>query len=213
MVARLAAFVIWAAVAASAVYWGAKLLARPAPVPAHAVLAVAPAAIGGDLSRVLGADAPVPQRASAVPAADPRFRLIGVAAPRGKGPAAVGVALIATDGKVARAYRIGAVVDGDLVLQAVHARGASLGARGQPAQVVLELPALPPPSVGVPAGAGQPLPVPGMPPPGAQLPRPVSAPARPAGALAADGEGDTDAPNEGAAQSGVPPLSIPGRPQ
>jgi len=95
----------------------------------------------------------------------------------------------------------------------VHARGASLGARGQPAQVVLELPALPPPSVGVPAGAGQPLPVPGMPPPGAQLPRPVSAPARPAGALAADGEGDTDAPNEGAAQSGVPPLSIPGRPQ
>ena len=137
MVARLAAFVIWAAVAASAVYWGAKLLARPAPVPAHAVLPVAPAAVGGDLSRVLGADAPVPQRASAVPAADPRFRLIGVAAPRGKGPAAVGVALIATDGKAARAYRIGAVVDGDLVLQAVHARGASLGARGQPAQVVL----------------------------------------------------------------------------
>ena len=98
--------------------------------------------------------------------ADARFRLIGVVAPRAAAAAAEGLALIATDGKPAKAYRVGTAVDGEMVLLAVHARGASLGPRGQPAQVALELPALPPPATGTLPGAA------GLPP----LPRPAMAP-------------------------------------
>lgn len=151
MGARLAAFVIWAAVAATAVYWAAGLLARPAPVPAHASLIRSSSALAGDLGRVLGVEAAQPAQAAAA-AADPRFRLVGVVAARGE--RAGGVALIATDDKPARAYRVGAAVDGELVLQTVHARGAELGAPGEAAQVALELPALPPPRTGVPGAAG-----------------------------------------------------------
>ena len=78
--------------------------------------------------------------------ADSRFRLIGVVAPRASSAQAEGLALIATDGKPAKAYRVGREVDGELVLLGVHARGASLGPRGQPAQIDLQLPALPPPT-------------------------------------------------------------------
>jgi general secretion pathway protein C len=53
---------------------------------------------------------------------------------------------------------VGAPIDGDLVLQAVHARGARLGAQGAATQVTLDLPALPPPATGsfpvAAAGAG-----------------------------------------------------------
>lgn len=158
MVSRLAAFVIWAALAASVVFWGLRLLARPAAPPAHAVLVPSSAALAGDLSRVLGADPsaddePEDDGRAAAPAADARFRLVGVVAPRSSAPRAAGVALIAFDDKPPKAYRVGATVDGDLVLQSVHARGAALGPRGQPPQVALELPVLPPPSVGVPPGA------------------------------------------------------------
>lgn len=166
MGARLAAFVIWAAVAATAVYWAAGLLARPAPVPAHASLIRSSSALAGDLGRVLGVEAAQPAQAAAA-AADPRFRLVGVVAARGE--RAGGVALIATDDKPARAYRVGAAVDGELVLQTVHARGAELGAPGEAAQVALELPALPPPRTGVPGAAGA------APPPAVARP---SAPAR-----------------------------------
>ncbi len=166
MGARLAAFVIWAAVAATAVYWAAGLLARPAPIPAHASLIRSSSALAGDLGRVLGVEAAQPAQAAAA-AADPRFRLVGVVAARGE--RAGGVALIATDDKPARAYRVGAAVDGELVLQAVHARGAELGAPGEAAQVALELPALPPPRTGVPGAAGA------VPPPAVARPR---APAR-----------------------------------
>lgn len=157
MGSRLAAFVIWAALAASAVFWALRLLPRPAAPPAHAVLVPSSAALAGDLSRVLGADPDADSEPGddeqPAPAADSRFRLIGVVAPRSSAPRAAGVALIAFDDKPPKAYRVGATVDGDLVLQSVHARGAVLGPRGQPPQVALELPALPPPSVGVPSGA------------------------------------------------------------
>ena len=55
-----------------------------------------------------------------------------------------GVALISVDGKPAKPYFVGATVEGRLVLQSVNGRKATLGAdRDAPAQVVLELPALP----------------------------------------------------------------------
>ena len=71
-----------------------------------------------------------------------RFKLLGVAAPR-RGGDRNGLALIAVDGKPARSFAVGAAVDGEMLLQSVHARGAQLGARGAAAQVTLELPALP----------------------------------------------------------------------
>ena len=37
MLARLTAFVIWGLVAATAVFWGLRLLVRPQPAPAYAV--------------------------------------------------------------------------------------------------------------------------------------------------------------------------------
>ena len=147
---RLLSFVIWAAVAASAVFWALRLSAASPVAPAYTV-AVAPAAAPrGDLTRVLGAAPVRPLAGAAVPVANAlssRFKLLGVAAPR-QGGDRVGLALIAVDGKPARSFAVGAAVDGDLMLQSVHARGARLGARNAAAQVTLELPPLPPPATG-----------------------------------------------------------------
>jgi general secretion pathway protein C len=144
---RLVAFAIWAAVAASAVFWGLRLGTSSPTAPAYTVAVAAAAVPRGDLTRVLGA-APVRESAAVVvsPLAS-RFRLLGVAAPR-QGGDRNGLALIAVDGKPARSYAVGAAIDGDLVLQAVHARGARLGAQDASTQVTLELPALPPAATG-----------------------------------------------------------------
>jgi general secretion pathway protein C len=80
------------------------------------------------------------------------------------------VALIAVDQKPARAYRVGAPVDDRLVVQAVQGRTVSLGPRGEPAEVQLELPPLAQAATGtLPAGPGAaggpgatPMPAPGQ---------------------------------------------------
>ena len=150
MKVRILSFVIWAAVAASAMFWVLRLGPSSPAAPAFTVAVGAAAAPRGDLTRVLGA-APARQSAAAAAPVDSslssRFRLLGVAAPR-RGGDQTGLALIAVDGKPARSYAVGAAVDGDLMLQSVHSRGAKLGARGAGAQVSLELPALPPPATG-----------------------------------------------------------------
>jgi general secretion pathway protein C len=162
MVSRFAAFVIWAAVAASMVFWALRLWTQPIAVPAHATVVATAGGFKGDVGRVLGPDAPVAtvSVAAAPVQSDPRFRLIGVVAPRASSAQAEGLALIATDGKPAKAYRVGTQVDGELVLLTVHSRGASLGPRGQPAQVDLQLPALPPPATGTMPGSAGLMPVP-----------------------------------------------------
>jgi len=178
MVSRFAAFVIWAAVAASIVFWALRLWAQPLAVPVHATVVAMAGGFKGDMGRVLGTDVPVAMAsmAAAPVQTDSRFRLIGVVAPRSSRAQAEGLALIATDGKPARAYRVGREVDGELVLLGVHARGASLGPRGQPAQIDLQLPALPPPTTGtMPGSAGiSPFPRPALP-----LPPPVPPPLPP----------------------------------
>jgi hypothetical protein len=94
----------------------------------------------GDLSRLLGADVPpAPPVEVQVAAADARFQLIGVVSPRAAQAGHEGLALIAVDGKPARALRVGAVVDGRNVLQAVGAGSATLGPRDGAAWVVLSL--------------------------------------------------------------------------
>ncbi len=195
MVSRLAAFVIWASVAATGVFWAARLWATPVPVPAHATLVSTASASRGDLARLFGttAVAAAPTPGAPVVVTDARFQLVGVVAPRSPSARDEGLAVIAFDGKPARAYRVGTPVDGDLVLLSVHARGAALGPAGDAAQVTLELPLLPPPQTGTlsgldgagalglgdasgPAAATR---APNMmPPPPAALPAPPGAPRR-----------------------------------
>ena len=168
MPARLSAFVIWALVAASATFWGLRLLVRAPAAPLHAVsVADAPAA-RGDLTRLLGAPPVLANAAVTAPELSTRFRLTGVMAP--KPPGTYGVALIAVDGKQPRAFRVGTRVDGELVLQSVSLRSAAIGpVQGSPA-VVLELHPLPAPATGTLA------PAPGLAPPPAP---PVAVPPLP----------------------------------
>ncbi len=146
MPARLSAFVIWALVAASAMFWGLRLAARSPQAPAHTVSVGDATSVSTDLTRLLGAPPVVPVLGVVAPEMASRFRLTGVMA--GKPPGTQGVALIAVDGKLPRAFHVGAPVDGDIVLQSVSLRTAALGpARGTPA-VVLELPPLAPAATG-----------------------------------------------------------------
>ena len=75
---------------------------------------------------------------AAAPTLASRFQLQGVMA---GGPNA-GAALIAVDGKLAKPYRVGAVVADGMVLQSAEGRRVTLGAAMDGSQaLVLELPA------------------------------------------------------------------------
>lgn len=161
MFARLSAFVVWALVAAAAVAWGLKLAAKPLVAPAQTLLAAPAPAAGGDWSRLFGAAPPPPAEpaAAAAPLPPPessRFQLIGVVAPRSSSATTQGVALIAVDGKAPRAYRVGAVIEGEQVLRSVQQRAVSIGPRRGEPTLTLELPPLPPPATGVPVAGGAP---------------------------------------------------------
>ena len=153
MLARLTAFVVWALVAATAVFWGLRMLVRPQLAPAYAVAVGESVAMRGDLSRLLGATASAAaDKAAPAPELASRFKLLGVMA--GKQSSGSGFALIAVDAKPARAYPVGARVDGEMVLQAVSLRTASIGpSQGSPA-VTLEVPMLPAPATGTLPSAG-----------------------------------------------------------
>jgi general secretion pathway protein C len=174
MLARLSAFVIWAVVAATAVFWGLRLFVRAPSAPLHTASLADTGAVRGDLTRLLGV---TPTASAEAPMAQPelasRFRLVGVMAPR---PAAAsagsqqGVALIAVDGKPAKAYAVGTRLDGDMVLQSVSLRSAAIGVAQGDVAVRLELPALPPPATGSLPPFGLPTPD-GAPPPTSALPQ------------------------------------------
>lgn len=142
-------------------FWGLKLFVPGTPVPAHASVAALAASPRGDLTRLLGAD-PVAQVA-ALPPASARFQLVGVVAPRGAFPSREGVALIAVDGKQPKAYRVGATIEDNLVLQSVAQRGASLGPRNGAATVALDIPPPAPAVTGALPQAGMPSAVPTLP--------------------------------------------------
>lgn len=188
MSARLSAFVIWALVAASAVFWGLRLAVQPAAAPVHSV-ASADAGGRADLARLLGAPPVEATVAVAAPEAGSRFKLLGIMAPRHArtdGPSHGGLALIAVDGKPARAFPVGAHLDGDLVLRSVSLRTASIGTAQGSQTVLLEIPPLaaaatgtlplggsaPPAAVAPPAVTPPPAPVaPAQAPPSSALPR------------------------------------------
>ncbi len=164
MLSRWVTFLVWAAVAASALAWGLKLAVVAPAAPPQTVVAAADTVARGDLTRLLGADAPPPASAvAAEPAADARFNLLGVVSPRAPKAGAEGLALIAVDGKPAKAFRVGAVVEGSNVLLTVAARGATLGPRGGPTLIALSIAPPAPATTGV------------LPAPGAALPTPAPA--------------------------------------
>ncbi len=175
MLLRWTTFILWALVAGSAMFWGLRLFVQPQPVPAGTAVATAEGPLRGDLARLLGAE-PTTAEAPTAAVADPRFQLLGVLSPRDSRAESEGVALIAVDDRPPRAYRVGMVVDGDTVLQAVHSRGARLGPSGGLTLVALELP---PPA---PAATGS---LPGMPSAGPGNTRPGTA--GPAGATGSQG--------------------------
>jgi general secretion pathway protein C len=173
MASRLAAMIVWAAAAASAVFWGYRLFVKALPVPPQAALVetgVPP--VGGDLTRLFGAPAAEALAAEeAVPPADARFKLVGVVAP-GRGQRG-GLALISVDGKAPRAVGIGGMVEGDLALVSVSHRRVELRMRSGGTSMALELPALPEATRGT-LGEGAAVTVPPMP-----APPPVVNPAVP----------------------------------
>lgn len=148
MMFRIASFLVWAVVAAAAMFWALRLAVRPASAPAYASAEQGSLVASVDLSRLLGATpAAAPAAAAPPPPEASRFQLAGVVAPRTE-DSPEGIALIAIDGKPPKHFRVGGKVDGDWVLQSVGRRSASIGpAQGEPI-AVLELPALLEPSTG-----------------------------------------------------------------
>ncbi len=154
MSSRLAAFVIWALVAGTAVFWGIRFFVHAAPAPMQVATADVGSLMRGDLSRLLGADpvaqAPV-QSPGMVQQLGGRLRLTGVAAPKQHGGA--GLAVISVDGNPPRVYRVGALIDSNLVLHDVSMRTATVAmvqSGSDPAsEVVLEMPPLAAPATGV----------------------------------------------------------------
>lgn len=203
MSARWVSLLAWAAVAASAVFWGLRVFVQAPAAPPQARLADPAVAVRGDLTRLLGADAApaVAARPSPVAVADPRYTLVGVVSPRDAARGSrEGVALIATDGKPPRAYRVGATVDGDHVLQAVSQRGAQIGPRGGPPAVALELPPPAAAATGRPGAAVPPAGVQSLP----RVPGPVER--RNVGAEALDPVQSADASED------RPPQALPATP-
>lgn len=185
MLARITAFVVWALVAAVAVFWGLRLFVRAQPAPPFTVSVGDTGTPRADLGRLLGV---TPREAAAPAAAAPelasRFKLLGVMAARP--PATSGFATIAVDSRPARTYAVGAALDGDLVLQSVSLRTAAIGPRQGTPALTLEIPLLPaaatgtlPPASNEIVRPGGPAPVPAVPPPpqtGLALPGQVQQP-------------------------------------
>jgi general secretion pathway protein C len=198
MAMRLLSFVIWAAVAASAVFWLTRLLARSDAAPPHTVTANANVSASADLSRLLGSTRTAAAEPTAEPAADARFKLIGVVAARSKQPDS-GLALIAVDGKPPRPVVMGGVVDGELVLLAVNHRRAELGPAGGVATVRLELPAVPEANRSTRAPGA----MPGAAPQNVPPPQPAVSPRQPLLPERPQGQAPAQAP---------PPSPMPNRP-
>lgn len=208
MLARLSAFVIWALVAATAVFWGLRLWTRPAEAPPYTVPVGDVAVARGDLSRLLGVTPAAAAAVAATPEAASRFRLIGIMAPKAAAASAEpgrGVALIAVDGKPPRAYVVGSSLDADLVLQSVSLRTAAIGPAEGAAALTLELPPLAAAATGTLPALGSDAPRnPVAAAPAPYVPPPV-VPPRPVG-LVRPGLAPTVAPTTGGMPSGAMPV-------
>jgi general secretion pathway protein C len=136
----VSAFVIWAMLAASAMFWALRLSVTAPAAPAYTVPVGDTAMLRGDLTRLFGSAATAPTAAAPVPQAASRYRLVGVVAPLPNAPQGNGIAAISIDGKPARPFRVGSKVEGDLQLRSVTRRGADLGPADGSTGFTLELP-------------------------------------------------------------------------
>lgn len=132
----LVAGLLWLAAGLSAGYWVLQAMGRspvtPLPVSAPSPIQVDSLAV----ARVLGAQPVASASPSAPVATGTQYKLLGVAASD-----AGGAALIGINGQPPRPYRVGAALEGGLVLQAVSRRSVRLGASmSGPATVELTLP-------------------------------------------------------------------------
>ncbi|MBL8329610.1 MAG: hypothetical protein JNJ71_12200 [Rubrivivax sp.] len=157
MASRWLAFFVWAAVGFSLIAWLLQMSSRGAAVPSHALAVDTAAAPKGDWGRLFGPP-PSADTVEAVPVNnDSRFKLLGVMAPPQDAVGAFGLALIAVDGNPAKAVRLGAVVDGEIVLLAIRKLGVDLGVRGAAPTLSLELPPLAAAATGPLPGSAQSL--------------------------------------------------------
>lgn len=133
----LAAKVLWLAAGLSAGHWMLQTGGQGPLVPVAAVPVLPMHADAESVAKALGAGPEVQAETPVAPPLSSRFRLIGwVSQPRD-----VGAALISVDGQAPRPFAVGAVVDGQLVLQSVGRQGARLGVgRDAPSAVELSLP-------------------------------------------------------------------------
>lgn len=139
---RITTFALAALAAASAAYWvlNGVVVAPPGPVVALA-MSGPPQVDLQAVARLLGGGGAGAKPASPAQVAPSRYTLTGVVA----GSSQRGYALISVDGQPARPIRVGSPVGDALVLQAVSARSAVLGAtREAPAALTLDLPPLAP---------------------------------------------------------------------
>lgn len=188
MAARIFAFLIWAALAASLVFWGLRLSSQSAAVPSHAAPVENKGTARGDLARLFGAGAPAKTDEAPV-TTDSRYKLLGTFAAADP-EARTGWATIAIDDGPPRTYAVGTKLVGtDVYVHSVTLRGASLGPPDGDATVNLQVPLLPPAATGTlrsgltenggSGGAGvapqQPLQV-APPPPGAMAPAATTMP-------------------------------------
>lgn len=119
----IAAGLLWLTAGLSAGYWVLLAWGRSPVTP---VAAMAPTAVAADtaaVARTLGALPTAAPSEAVASTAPPRYNLLGVVAVGTRD----GAALIAVDGQPPRPYRVGAAVDGGLVLQAVTRRAVRLG--------------------------------------------------------------------------------------
>ena len=138
---RLLTACVWALLAGSVTYWvlqwpqaGTVRDGKVVTIAGSDEPIVAPAATG--LNRALGAMATGAER-QAAPALSSRLSLVGVV----RAGSRDGAALIAVDGKAARAVRVGAEVEPGVYLLALEPRRASLGPDPKGAETAsLELP-------------------------------------------------------------------------
>jgi general secretion pathway protein C len=143
-------FITWALPAVVAVAWVLGFFDPSDYEQSHSSLARPSAYTDGGLTRPAPVEVP-PVEPPVVPvtSAD-RFKLVGVVSPgpvsRTAAAATEGIALIAVDGKPARAFRVGATVEGDTVVREVSASGAVLGPRAGGEAIALQVssPAVPP---------------------------------------------------------------------
>jgi len=171
MLAKTLAFLLWAAGAAAAVYWGLHLTGTAPEPPPYAQPAPVATVASSDMDRVLGAAPVVPAPGTAAPAAaseQSRFHLLGVMAPGGAGRG--GWATLAVDGKPARTIPVGGLVDGSSVLQKVSSRGVEIGPRDGVPLLTLRLSA---PAVTAAPSTGRPT---ALPPPAPSEPATMPAP-------------------------------------